>query len=69
LSGKSVQEAVEAGLNLMLERVGGTGGSVAVDSTGKPGIFFTTQGMAWAYCVGEELHSGIYKGEDIVQPI
>jgi beta-aspartyl-peptidase (threonine type) len=68
--GTAVQQAVEAGLNRMLDRVHGEGGCIAVDCSGMPGIYFTTEGMAWAYCSEEaQLHYGIYKGEDFVVPI
>lgn len=67
LTGKTAQESVEIGLNMMERRVGGDGGCIALDARGNIGIYFTVEGMAWAYCRDGQLHHGIYKGEDVTE--
>ncbi|KAI0209851.1 Isoaspartyl peptidase/L-asparaginase [Lamellibrachia satsuma] len=62
--GRSAQQAVEEGLSYMQERVGGSGGAIALTSRGDIGISFLSEGMSWAYVNGPQIHYGIYKGED-----
>ena len=59
----SAQAAVEAGIQLMSDRVGGDGGCIAIDRSGGIGVYFNVQGMAWASCQSGVLRRGIYRDE------
>ena len=48
----------------MQERVGGSGGGIALTPSGDIGISYLTKGMSWAYVKGQDIHYGIYRGED-----
>ncbi len=47
--GMSAQEAVEAAIRLLGERVDGRGGLIALDAQGRPGFARNTPAMAYAY--------------------
>jgi beta-aspartyl-peptidase (threonine type) len=47
-SGMPAQDACDAALALLARRTGGTGGLIAIDREGRPGVAFTTDGMVWA---------------------
>ena len=55
---------MDEGLAYMQERVGGSGGGIALTPSGDIGISYLTKGMSWAYVRGPDIHYGIYKGED-----
>lgn len=63
VTGQSAQSAVEASIVMMYERVGGDGGSIAIDRASNIGIYFNVQGMAWASCQSGVLRRGIYRSE------
>ena len=63
-TGVSAQAAVEQTLQYMTDRVGGSGGAIAVTKDGEVGVAFNTSGMAWAMIQTDgQLKSGIYPGE------
>ncbi len=62
-TGNSPQESVETCINMMQERVGGTGGAIALNTKGDIGIYFNTKGMSWCSIKHGELAYGIYQGE------
>lgn len=66
-SGLKSQNAVENSLEMMKERVKGSGGAICVDKFGQPGFAFTTERMAWAYIQGEMLHYGLNPGEHFTE--
>lgn len=53
-AGLSAQSACAAAIKLYEERVDGKGGIIAVDRTGKIGYSFNTEGMPYAYFMGDE---------------
>jgi len=61
---------VEEGLDYMYQRVGGSGGAIALDTKGNYAAVFSTERMPWA-AVDEQgiLHSGFKPNEDFVQNI
>ncbi|KAG7463043.1 hypothetical protein MATL_G00191160 [Megalops atlanticus] len=67
--GKSAQEAADMGLAYMKERVEGLGGVVVVDPQGVWAARFNSLQMAWAAAQNDQLHYGLYAGEDFSQPI
>ncbi len=52
-AGLSAQSACEAAIRLLEERVDSKGGVIAVDRTGKIGFSFNTDGMPYAFVVGD----------------
>jgi len=52
-AGLSAQSACAAAIRLLEERVNSMGGVIAVDHTGKIGFAFNTDGMPYAYVVGD----------------
>ncbi len=54
-AGLSAQSACEAAIRLLEERVHSKGGVIAIDHTGKIGFAFNTDGMPYAYVVGDGL--------------
>lgn len=56
---EDVQTATENACKNMTERFFGTGGVIALDKTGKVGIHFTSQRMAWAYQKLDKVYYGI----------
>lgn len=66
---EDIQTASEKACERMLKDFKGTGGLIGIDSTGKLGITFTSQRMAWAYQRGTQLHYGIKKKDDFVQEV
>ena len=68
VSGDTSQHALEVSVDYMQEKTGGAGGCIALDATGRVGVCFTTEGMSWASIHDGQVHQGIYRGEDIVEP-
>lgn len=70
-SGKSLQESVDASLELMRQRVDGFGGAIAVGNDGQIGIGFTTEMMPWAYINSNHnesvIHYGINSGQHFTE--
>lgn len=60
MQGLGAKEAAESGLMRMLEKTGGRGGLIMVDSNGGVAHAFSTQRMAWASVTADEvMKSGI----------
>ena len=51
--GLSTQKACEAAIDILMERVNGLGGLIAIDLRGRVGIAFNTASMPYAYVQGE----------------
>lgn len=56
-------------LAYMMERVSGLGGVVVVDPKGTWAARFNTIHMSWAAAQQEQLHYGLYHGEDFIEPV
>ncbi|XP_026992046.1 isoaspartyl peptidase/L-asparaginase isoform X2 [Tachysurus fulvidraco] len=67
--GKSPKEASDLALTYMQERVSGLAGAVVVDPKGTWAARFNSRQMAWAAAQQEQLHYGLYKGENFTAPI
>ncbi|KAM9477905.1 isoaspartyl peptidase/L-asparaginase isoform 1-T2 [Clarias gariepinus] len=67
--GKSPEEASDLSLDYMLKRVSGLGGVVVVDPKGTWAARFSSQQMSWAAAQQEQLHYGVFHGEDFIEPI
>lgn len=67
--GQSPQEASDLALAYMKERVNGLGGVVVVDPKGTWAARFSSLQMAWAAAQQDQLHYGLYHGEDFIEPI
>ncbi len=52
--GLSAQAACDAAIQLLAERVDGTGGLIAVDARGQIGVARNTNAMPFAYAIGDE---------------
>ncbi|XP_051503499.1 isoaspartyl peptidase/L-asparaginase [Myxocyprinus asiaticus] len=65
--GKSPQEASDLALAYMKERVEGLGGVVVVDPKGTWAARFNSLQMAWAAAQQDQLHYGLYHGEDFIE--
>ena len=61
-----MSEALERNFSIMQRRLEGYGGAVAIDPQGEVGVYFNTEGMAWAHAKAEVVHHGVLKGEDFV---
>ena len=48
-NGMNAQDAADAAIRLLIDRVGGSGGVIVVDHNGLPGVAFNTQRMARAW--------------------
>jgi len=48
-AGKSAQNAAVDAIRLMTRRTAGKGGLIILDASGRPGVAFTTQDLAYAY--------------------
>ena len=48
-NGMNAQDASDAAIRLLIDRVGGSGGVIVVDDNGLPGVAFNTQRMARAW--------------------
>lgn len=60
--GLSAQKACEAAIGVLVERVNGKGGVIAIDMRGRPGIAYNTTAMPAALAIGDEpviRHSGV----------
>ncbi|XP_073531619.1 isoaspartyl peptidase/L-asparaginase isoform X2 [Phyllobates terribilis] len=67
--GMSTEDAAEAGLNYMMTRVNGSGGVIVVNSTGEWTAKFSTKQMSWAAVQDDQLHLGIYAGENEIESV
>ncbi|XP_052006564.1 isoaspartyl peptidase/L-asparaginase [Xyrauchen texanus] len=67
--GKSPQEASDLALAYMKERVEGLGGVVVVDPKGTWAARFSSLQMAWAAVQQDQLHYGLYHGEDFIESV
>ncbi|MCJ8730520.1 hypothetical protein PDJAM_G00185490 [Pangasius djambal] len=67
--GKSPEEASDMALAYMKERVSGLGGVVVVDPKGTWAARFSSQQMSWAAAQQEQLHYGLFHGEDFSEPV
>ncbi|XP_026878770.2 isoaspartyl peptidase/L-asparaginase isoform X1 [Electrophorus electricus] len=67
--GKSPEEASDEALAYMKERVHGLGGVVVVDPKGVWSAHFSSLQMSWAAAQQEQLHYGLYHGEDFTEPV
>ncbi|MCI4376354.1 hypothetical protein PGIGA_G00187580 [Pangasianodon gigas] len=67
--GKSPKEASDMALAYMKERVSGLGGVVVVDPKGTWAARFSSQQMPWAAAQQEQLHYGMFHGEDFTEPV
>ncbi|XP_065152727.1 isoaspartyl peptidase/L-asparaginase [Paramisgurnus dabryanus] len=67
--GKRPQEASDLALTYMKERVNGLGGVVVVDPKGTWAARFSSLQMAWAAAQQDQLHYGLYHGEDFIEPV
>ena len=72
-SPQRLQHAVDSSLDMMIARVDGYGGAIAVGTNGQIGIGFSTKMMSWAYVNGSDtqpiVHFGIRKGEDFTEKL
>lgn len=64
---EDAQTATERVLDEMTRRLTFTAGAITIDTSGKTGIYWTSQKMAWAYQKGDKIHSGIRKGQDFIE--
>ncbi len=53
--GLTAQQAAEAGVRLLAERVNGLGGAIVIDHAGRLGVAYNTPRMARAYIVANEI--------------
>ena len=67
--GQSAQAAVEAAIQLLSERVGGSVGCITIDRSSSIGVHFNVKGMAWASCQSGVLRYGIYHNELHTEPV
>ncbi|XP_076831408.1 isoaspartyl peptidase/L-asparaginase isoform X2 [Brachyhypopomus gauderio] len=67
--GKGPKEASDMGLAYMKERVSGLGGVITVDPTGQWAARFNSLQMSWAAAQQDQLHYGLYHGEDFTEPV
>ncbi|XP_058241710.1 isoaspartyl peptidase/L-asparaginase [Hemibagrus wyckioides] len=67
--GKSPEEASDLALAYMWERVNGLAGVVVVDPKGTWAARFNSSQMSWAAAQQDQLHYGLYKGEDFTEPV
>ena len=66
-NGMSAQEAANAAIRLLIDRVGGSGGVIVVDHDGLPGMAFNTKRMARAWIDHDgEIRSAI---DDLQTPV
>ncbi|XP_076806863.1 isoaspartyl peptidase/L-asparaginase-like [Clavelina lepadiformis] len=61
--GMSPQQATMKSLNHMKARVGGSGGAISVDGSGRVGVHFTTQNMSWARVGGKFQNETTYSND------
>lgn len=64
---EDAQTATERVLEDMTRRLTFTAGAITIDTSGKTGIYWTSEKMAWAYQKGDKIHSGIRRGTDCVE--
>jgi beta-aspartyl-peptidase (threonine type) len=66
---EDIQVAAIGACKRMLDDFKGTGGVIGIDSSGKIGISFTSQRMAWAYQRGSKIHYGLRVKDDFVREV
>lgn len=64
---ESAQTATENVLREMTRRLKYTAGAITLSPKGEPGIYFTSQKMAWTYRKGNRIFSGIRLGDNFVE--
>lgn len=64
---ESAQNATKYVLEEMTKRLGFTAGAITLSPKGEPGIYFTSQKMAWTYRKGNKIYSGIRPGDNFVE--
>ena len=70
MSGMEVNEAIRQSLTFMASKIpDADGGVIGISRDGNVGFQFNSRRMAWAYGRGNELHYGIERGEDFVEPL
>lgn len=62
-----MSSALQKGLKFMERRVNGSGGAIAISSTGDVDVAFSTQKMSWAYIKDQKLHYGIHPNQHEVE--
>lgn len=61
-AGKKVGEATREVIHAQLQKQGGTGGMIALDPQGRPGVAFNTEGMFYAWITEKgEIHVSIFE--------
>ncbi|KAH8394439.1 hypothetical protein KR222_005256 [Zaprionus bogoriensis] len=65
----SAQAATEQQCRQMTQRLGGTGGAIAIDRNGELGISFTSRRMAWGYVLDGVIYYGIEPGQVLQEPL
>lgn len=67
---EGAQQATQTVLEAMHQRLALGAGAITVDRRGGVGVWWTSQKMAWAWQIDEELvHFGIRKGEEFVEKV
>lgn len=66
---EDAQTATERVLEDMTRRLTFTAGAITIDASGKTGIYWTSEKMAWAYQKADKIHSGIRRGQDFVEDV
>uniref|UniRef100_A0A1B6GVG4 Uncharacterized protein n=1 Tax=Cuerna arida TaxID=1464854 RepID=A0A1B6GVG4_9HEMI len=67
-NGKSAQDASEDQCKEMTRRLKNGAGAITLSHSGEVGVYFTTERMAWAYQLGDQIHYGIEQGQHLVEP-
>ncbi|KAG8225839.1 hypothetical protein J437_LFUL004768 [Ladona fulva] len=67
--GESAQDATRNVLNNMANQTNMTAGAITLSKNGDIGIYFNSRRMAWGYQVGDTLHYGINKNDDIIETV
>jgi hypothetical protein len=45
------------------------GGAIAISKSGNVGFGWNSEQMAWAYSRGVDIHYGVNRGEDLIEPL
>lgn len=64
---ENAQTATQHVLDEMKRRLTFTAGAITLDTSGRFGIYWNSEKMAWAYRKGTQIHSGIKVGQDFVE--
>ena len=65
----TVQQACDAALQELKQKVDGYGGLIAIDKDGQFAVSFTTTSMSWAVRTQTELKYGLYSGDNFTEKI